>query len=201
MLSHCRGQAEPLGWLSLLHFAQLYELIWLNACIREEDWPKPQLGILLAPVSLCSPLIEPSPRRWVRKLVCFSEVVCLHHQRSAAAWNWNTSRPNRLPFSASLEGIYDADLTASPNSSRRLVYFDNYLFYKFKTTVHKKNRKESFQLPLPTILAVLVWKQMLYSVLRTSPCFTRETLPSWGPRSTCFPLSQSTWHHTELVSL
>lgn len=48
---------------------------------------------------------------------------------------------------------------------------------------------------------MLVWKQMLCSVLRMSPCFTRETLPSWGPRSTCFPLSPSTWHHTELLSL
>lgn len=89
--SHCRGQAEPLGWLSLLHFAQLYELIWLNVCIREEDWAKPQLGILFVFSSDWTLSEETSEEA---RLLFWSR----HPRSAAAAWSWNTSRPNPLPF-------------------------------------------------------------------------------------------------------
>lgn len=38
------------GLICLYHTLPSYDLIWLNVWLREEDWPKPQLGILFPPV-------------------------------------------------------------------------------------------------------------------------------------------------------
>lgn len=85
------------GLICLYHTLPSYDLIWLNVWLREEDWPKPQLGILFAPslcfASVCSPLIEPSTRRRVKTSVCCAEAVFHRHPRSAAAWKWNMNRP------------------------------------------------------------------------------------------------------------
>lgn len=42
------------GLICLYHTLPSYDLIWLNVWLREEDWPKPQLGILFAPVFVFS---------------------------------------------------------------------------------------------------------------------------------------------------
>lgn len=42
------------GLICLYYTLPSFDLIWLNVWLREEDWPKPQLGILFAPVFVFS---------------------------------------------------------------------------------------------------------------------------------------------------
>lgn len=42
------------GLICLYYTLPSYDLIWLNDCLRKEDWPKLQLGILFAPVFVLS---------------------------------------------------------------------------------------------------------------------------------------------------
>lgn len=146
--------------LSLLNFAQ-FDLIWLNVWRREEDWPKPQLGILFAPVFVFSSdwtLSEETSE----EVFCRAEAVLHHHHhlRSAAAWKWNVNRADCFPFSTSLEGIHVADATTPQNSSRRPVCLSLRLLY---------TGEKVFHFLLPSILVILVWKQKLCPVLRRSP--------------------------------
>lgn len=82
-----------------------------------------------------------------------------------------------------------------PQSFTRPVYFDFSPFYKLSPVYPGK---KVFHLLLPSVLVMLVWKQMLCAVLRRTSRLTGETLPSWGPGSTCLPphtVNHQT-HHT-----
>ncbi len=85
------------GLICLYYTLPSYDLIWLNVWLREEDWPKPQLGILFAPVFVFSSDWTLSEETSEEACRC-AEAVFHHHLRSAAAWRWNTNRPNCFTF-------------------------------------------------------------------------------------------------------
>lgn len=121
-------QAEA-GWITglicLYRTWPSNDLIWLNVLLREEDWPKPELGILCTP----SCVLRQRALLWLNPLrgdkwrsACCAEAVFHHRLRSAAAWKWNMNEPDCLPFLTRMEGIHSAD--ASPFK----VFWDPCLF-------------------------------------------------------------------------
>lgn len=91
--------ADPLGWC--VSFLPSCDLIWLKDCLREEDWPEHQLGIL-------------SGDQLRRVLPCCS---CIP---ASSRWNSSTNKANCFLFLTPQEGIHTVDIVASINPSRRL---------------------------------------------------------------------------------
>lgn len=134
------------GLVCLYYALPSYDLIWLNVWLREEDGPKPQLGILFAP-RLCvllwlNPLRGDERRCVFAVLKLYSTIIwgLLQHGNEIRTdqivypfwhrWKESTLRTPPLPQ------ILLGDLFILPIP-----------FYKFMATLH---RKESFPFP-PTI--------------------------------------------------
>lgn len=110
-----------------LSFWPSCDLIWPKDCLREEDWPKRQLGILsgdqLSRVRPCSASCLPASSRW----------------------SSSTTKANRFLFLTLQEGIQTVDIAASVHPSRRLCVLSLQPLYTGK----------SFHFIVLLILAVL----------------------------------------------
>lgn len=160
-----------------LSFLPSCDLIWLKDCLREEDWPKHQLGIL-------------SGDQLRRVLPCCS---CIP---ASSRWSSSTNKANCFLFLTPQEGIHTVDIAASINPSRRLYVLSLQPLYT----------GESFHFILLLILAVLheniLCSAEKDSMRETPPCHLEDHGPFCchilhnGPDS-CAPDG----HRTELVTL
>lgn len=89
------------GLICLYHTLPSYDLIWLNVCIREEDWLKPQLGILLVPVSVLSPYSTLSVEMSEAVSCCRLRCYCMEMKVEQAAVLTCSAIPGRNPRSGS----------------------------------------------------------------------------------------------------
>lgn len=140
------------GLICLYYTLPSYDLIWLKVWLRKEDWPKPQLGILFALVSVFS-------SDWTRPEETSEDVfTVLKLLCSIVIWgllqHGNEIRTGQIvyPFWHRWKESTLRTPTLPPNSSRRPVYLCLWPLY---------TGKKVFHILLPSILVILVWKQML----------------------------------------
>lgn len=145
------AEAQLNHWadLFLLYFAQL----WFDMtkwCLREEDWPKLQLGILFAPVFVLS-------FDWTLSWETSSEVFAVLMPYSIATWrllqHGNEIRTRLIVYPLWHHWKESTLRTTAPplKSSRRPVYLILWPLY---------TAKRAFRFLLRSVVVILVWRQM-----------------------------------------
>lgn len=125
---------------------------------------------------LCSPLIERSPRRRVKRCVWVSEAVIRCHLRSAAAWKHKSLIV--YPFWHCWKEFMLWTPLLPQILSRRFCQFP---FYKLRG-----------HYPFPPITHSICINMKTKAEVDHLP--KKKTLPSWGTRSGCFLPQSTTWH-------
>lgn len=90
-LSRLQRPSWTTGLICLYCTLPSYDLIWLNDCMREEDWPEPELGILSTP-RLCALLWLNPLRGDERRRVCFPEALLCRHLRFCCSMGMKQAR-------------------------------------------------------------------------------------------------------------